>query len=95
MSDLSFNIVALDNAGATFVKLAEETERFSERLDKLGRKNVTASLNVRTNDAHKALDSFTTRFQLMAAGIVAASPLAGAAIVGGIGAGFVGVAAMA
>jgi hypothetical protein len=95
MTDLSFNIVALDRAGATFVKLAEQAERLADKLDSIDGKNVTADVNVRTDESRKALDSFTTRFQLMAAGIVAASPLAGAAIVGGIGAGFVGLAVAA
>ncbi|MFC3453994.1 aggregation-promoting factor C-terminal-like domain-containing protein [Amycolatopsis speibonae] len=95
MSDLSFNIVAMDRAGTTFVKLAEQAERLADKLDKIDGKQVTADVNVRTDESRKALDSFTTRFQLMAAGIVAASPLAGAAIVGGVGAGFIGMAALA
>lgn len=95
MSDLSFNIVALDKAGATFVKLAEQVDKLSNKLDRLDRKDVTANVNIRTDESQKALDSFTSRFQLMAAGIVAASPAIGAALIGGVGAGFIGVAALA
>lgn len=94
-SDLSFNIVALDKAGATFIKLAEQVDKLSEKLERLDGKNVTADVNVRTDDSKKALDSFTTRYQLMAAGIAAASPAIGAAIVAGVGAGFIGLAAIA
>lgn len=94
-SDLSFNIIALDKAGATFIKLAEQVDKLSEKLERLDGKDVTANVNVRTDDSKKALDSFTTRYQLMAAGITAASPAIGAAIIGGVGAGFIGVAAIA
>src|SRR2546423_1875874 len=34
-SDLSFNVIALDAASATFIKLGEQVDRFSERLDAL------------------------------------------------------------
>lgn len=95
MADLSFNIVALDKAGATFIKLADQVDKLSDKLERLDRKDVTANVNVKTDESHKALDSFTTRYQLMAAGIAAASPAIGAAIVAGVGAGFIGVAAIA
>lgn len=95
MADLSFNIVALDKAGATFIKLAEQVDKLSEKLERLDGKNVTADVNIRTDNSRKALDSFTTRYQLMAAGIAAASPAIGASIVAGVGVGFIGVAAIA
>ncbi len=95
MSDLSFNVVALDRASKTFLSAAESVDRLESRLDKLDGKTATAHVNVKTDDSTKALDSFTTRFGLMTAGIAAASPLAGAAILGGIGAAFIGVAATA
>lgn len=94
-SDLSFNIVALDKAGATFVKLADHADRLSSKLDKIDGRNATATVNVRTDESDKALDSFSNRFALLAAGITAASPAVGAAILGGVGAGFIGVAALA
>lgn len=94
-NDLSFNIVALDKAGATFIKLAEQVDHLSEKLDRLDRKDVTANVNIKTDESRKSLDSFTSRFQLLVTGIVAASPLAGAAIVSGIGAGFIAAAAIA
>lgn len=95
MSDLSFNIVALDKASATFVRVASQMDKVADKLDRLDGKKAEVSVNVKTDESTKALDSFSTRFGLMAAGIVAASPLAGAAIVSGIGAGFIGVAALA
>ncbi|WP_157360588.1 lytic transglycosylase domain-containing protein [Amycolatopsis thermoflava] len=95
MADLSFNIVALDKAGATFVKLAEQAERLSDKLDKIDGRDATATVNVRTDQSDKALDSFSNRFALLAAGITAASPAVGAAILGGVGAGFIGVGALA
>lgn len=95
MADLSFNVIALDKAGATFIKLAEQVDRLSDRLERLDGKTVTADVNVRTDESRKALDSFTTRYQLMAAGIAAASPAIGASIIAGVGAGFIGIAAVA
>jgi len=95
VTDLSFNIIALDKASATFSKLAEQVDRLAAKVDKLDGKDANVNVNVKTDESTKALDSFTTRFQLMAAGIIAASPLAGAAILGGIGAGFIGIAALA
>ncbi|EMD29629.1 transglycosylase SLT domain-containing protein [Amycolatopsis azurea] len=95
MADLSFNIVALDQASTTFMKAAAAAEHFADKLNRIDGQTVTADVNVRTDDSVRALDSFTTRFQLMSAGIVAASPLAGAAITAGIGASFVTVAALA
>ncbi len=94
-TDLSFNVVALDKAGATFIKLAEQVDRLSEKLERLDRKDVTATVNVKTDESRKALDSFQNRFALMSAAVVAASPAIGAAIIGGVGAGFIGVAALA
>lgn len=94
-NDLSFNIVALDKASTAFLSVAAQVEELVVKLNKLDGKNVTANVNVKTDESRKALDSFDTRFKLMAAGIIAGSPLAGAAIIGGIGAGFIGAAALA
>jgi hypothetical protein len=94
-SDLSFNIVALDQAGATFIRLAEQVDHLSEKLDRLDHKDVTATVNVKTDESTKALDSFSNRFALLTGAIVAGSPVAGAAILGGIGASFIGIAALA
>jgi len=95
MSDLTFNVVALDRASKTFLSAAESVDRLEARLNKLDGTTATANVNVKTDESTKALDSFTNRFTLMTAGIAAASPLAGAAILGGIGAAFIGVAATA
>jgi SLT domain-containing protein len=95
-NNLYFDIIANQaQASAALVKLSESIEAVSARLDRLDGRNVDVDVNVKTDESRRALDSFTSRFQLMVGGIVAASPLAGAAIIGGIGAGFIGVAALA
>lgn len=95
MSDLSFNVIALDRASKTFLSAAESIDRMTAKLERLDGKTATATVNIKTDESTKALDSFTNRFTLMTAGIAAASPVAGAAILGGIGASFIGVAALA
>ncbi len=95
MSDMSFNVIALDRASKTFLSAAESIDRMSNKLDRLDGKTATASVNIKTDESQKTLDSFTNRFALMTAGIAAASPIAGAAIVGGIGAGLIGVTVLA
>ncbi|WP_143264188.1 hypothetical protein, partial [Amycolatopsis kentuckyensis] len=94
-NDLAFNVVALDRASQTFLKLAETVEIVQKKVEQLDGKNANVDVNVRTDASRRALDSFTTRFQLMAAGIIAGSPAIGAAVIGGIGAGFIGVAVLA
>ncbi|MEU0797180.1 hypothetical protein ABZ342_44560 [Amycolatopsis sp. NPDC005961] len=94
-NDLSFNVIALDKATQTFLKVAESVEIAQRKLERLDGQSANVDVNVKTDESSKALDSFTTRFQLMAAGIAAASPAAGAAIVGGIGAGFIATAVLA
>ncbi|MGW3992350.1 transglycosylase SLT domain-containing protein [Amycolatopsis sp. NPDC004772] len=95
MSDLSFNVIALDRASKTFLSAAESIDRMVAKLDKLDGKTATATVNIKTDESTKALDSFTNRFTLMAAGIAAASPLAGAAILAGLGGSLIAVAATA
>ncbi|SEF34409.1 hypothetical protein SAMN05421837_107376 [Amycolatopsis pretoriensis] len=95
MATLQYNIIALDQFTATFERAAAEIERISGRLERLNGQSARVAVDVKTDDSQKALDSFTTRFQLMAAGIIAASPAVGAAILGGAGAGFIGLAALA
>jgi len=94
-NDLAFNIVALDRASETFIRLASQVDRLSDRLDRLDRKDVTAKVTIKTDESMRSLDSFTTRFALMSTAITVASPLIGAALIGGIGAGFVGIAGLA
>lgn len=94
-NDLSFQIIALDRASATFVQVADQLDRLAGRLDKLDGKNVNVNVDVKTDDSTAGLNVLDTRFQQMAAGIIAASPLAGVAILGGIGAGFIGAAVLA
>lgn len=94
-SDLSFNIVALDKASQTFIKLAEQVDRLSAKIDRLDGKDATVKVDVKTDESTKALDSFTNRWALMSAGIIAGSPAVGAAIVAGVGAGFIATAVLA
>lgn len=94
-NDLSFNIIALDNASKTFIKLSEQVERFALRLDKLDRKDVNVNVNVKTDKAIGSIDLLESRFQKLAAGVVSVSGFAGPAIIGGIGAGFIAIAAIA
>lgn len=95
MTDLSFNIIALTKYEAAFTKFSEQIDRLAKKIDQLDGKKADVDVNVKTDESTKLLDSFTNRFALMTAGVLAASPLAGAAIVGGIGAGFVGLAVLA
>jgi len=95
VTTLQYNIIALDQFTATFERAAAEIERVSGRLQKLNGQSARVAVDVKTDDSKKALDSFTNRFQLMAAGIIAASPAIGAAILGGAGAGFIGLSALA
>lgn len=94
-NDLSFNVIALDRYEKTMLGLTEHLKRIADQLDKLDGKTVTADVNIRTDESRKSLDSFTNRFQLLAGAIVAGSPFIGAAILGGVGAGFIGAAALA
>lgn len=74
---------------------SSQLARFEAQMAKLDRKDVDVKVKADTSQATKALDSFSNRFALMAAGIVAASPIAGGAILSGIGGAFVTVAAIA
>lgn len=94
-NDLSFNIVALDKASATFIKMAEQVDRLAARLDKLDGNDVTVDVNIKTDKSDAALGLLDTRFKKLAAGIVAGSAFLGPAILAGVGTGFVGVAALA
>jgi hypothetical protein len=95
VTDLSFNIIALTKYEAAFTKFSEQLDRIASKVDRLDGKKADVDVNVNTEESSKALDIFSNRFALMAAGILAASPLAGAAITGGIGAGFIGLAVLA
>lgn len=46
MADLEFNIVALDRASQTFVRMAEQIERLSERLERLDGQSATVRARV-------------------------------------------------
>lgn len=95
MTDLSFNIIALTKYEAAFTKFSEQLDRIASKVDRLDGKKADIDVNVKSDSSLKFLDTFTNRFNLLVAGVAAASPLAGAAIIGGIGAGFIGLAALA
>ncbi|MGH3439667.1 MAG: hypothetical protein ACRDRN_24835, partial [Sciscionella sp.] len=76
--DLSFNIIALDNASKTFTKLALQVDKLSERLDALDHKDVNVDVKVDTSKANASLVNLSSRWQLIGAAIIAASPVIGA-----------------
>lgn len=94
-SDLSFNIVALDKASETFLKLAATVDIVQKKLDALDGKKADVDVNVKTDQSTKALDSFTNRWALLSGAIIAGSPAIGAAIIAGVGVGFIAVTAAA
>ncbi|WP_410670559.1 hypothetical protein [Amycolatopsis sp. cmx-4-68] len=94
-NDLSFNVIALDKASATFIKLAETVELVQKKIERLDGQDATVDVNVKADEGRKALDSFQNRFVLMGSAVAAGSPAIGAAITAGVGAGFIAVAALA
>lgn len=52
---LSIDVVALDKASTTFVKMAAQVERLSEKLDKIDGRNVSASVAADTGKANSDL----------------------------------------
>lgn len=78
MTDLSFNIVALDKAGATFIALADKVDKLVERLDKLDGKDVNVKVDVDTTKANSKLDDLNKSINKLKVS------QAGAGIFGGI-----------
>lgn len=78
MTDLSFNIVALDKAGATFIALADKVDKLVERLDKLDGKDVNVNVDVDTTKANSKLDDLNKSIDKLKVSQV------GAGIFGGI-----------
>ena len=54
--DLTFDVVALDKASKTFLKMAEMVERLSDKLDKIDGRTVEAVAKVATGKAQRDLD---------------------------------------
>ena len=48
-SNLEFNVVALDRASQTFIRMSEQIERMSNRLEQLDGQTATVTANVRDN----------------------------------------------
>lgn len=57
MTDLTFDVVALDRASQTFLKMAAQVERLSARIDKLDGKNARITLTADDRDLNRGLDS--------------------------------------
>ncbi|OLE27971.1 MAG: hypothetical protein AUG44_08765 [Actinobacteria bacterium 13_1_20CM_3_71_11] len=66
-----------------------------EKLDRLDGRDVEANVDVNTNNAESNVSRFVTMFSAGMTALEAAAPLAGAAILTGVGAGFVGLAVLA
>src|SRR5213079_3262263 len=75
--------------------VAEQLEMLATKIDRLDGKKAKVNVDVDTKDAGKGLDLIQSRWQAIAAGIIVASPLIGAAILAGVGVGFIGIAALA
>lgn len=110
MTDLVFDVIALDKAAQTFIALAEHVDKFSEKLDRLDGKDADVGIQVHDEEANRKLDELDaktktiadgtmSRWQMIAsavaAGLVAFGPAAAGLIVAGLGAAFIGVAAIA
>src|SRR2546421_11106561 len=75
--------------------MAESVDRVNEKLDRLDGRDVEANVDVNTNNAESNVSRFVTMFSAGMTALEAAAPLAGAAILTGVGAGFVGLAVLA
>jgi len=94
-NDLSFNIIAMDRASQALDRIADKYDKLAAKVDKLDGKDATVDVNIKSDKANAGIDLLDTRFKRMVTGIVAAAPLAGGAVIGGLGAAFIGVAALA
>lgn len=56
MPNLSYDVVALDKASATFIKMAEQVSRLTDKLDKLDGKVARVGVTVDNGKADTALD---------------------------------------
>lgn len=56
MAELSFNVVALDKASQTFIKMAEQVDRLSKKIDQLDRKEANVRVDADTTQAERKID---------------------------------------
>lgn len=76
-------------------KAQADLDALDAYLDVIGKKDETAKVNVDTKDAESAMNSFEAKWTLIGAGIIAAAPIAGAAILAGLGGAFAAVGILA
>lgn len=57
-TNLTFDVVALDKASQTFIKMADRIDKMAERLDKLDGKTATATADVDTKKGEVKLKGF-------------------------------------
>ncbi|WP_027947220.1 transglycosylase SLT domain-containing protein [Amycolatopsis taiwanensis] len=89
----------LQEATALGVDVNVDTSLASARMAQWrateGSHTLRADVQADTSGATRSIDGFNSHWKLIAAAIIAATPFIGGAILAGIGAGFVGVAALA
>lgn len=55
-ANLTFNVAALDNASKAFIRMAQQVEKLSDKLEELDRKRVQPSLDVDTAGVDRKVD---------------------------------------
>ncbi|MGH8575348.1 MAG: hypothetical protein ACREXJ_00180 [Gammaproteobacteria bacterium] len=68
MTDLAFNIAALDNASKTFLKVAQQVEKLADKLDQLDRKSAEPRIDVDTARVDRKLDTTSRKVDTLASG---------------------------
>lgn len=81
MADLTFNVVALDQASRAFIAMAAQAERLQRRLDALDGKRVTATAEIDTGGADAGLDDLALK---LSAGLTAAAAAGGIGVAGAL-----------
>src|SRR5438067_1419248 len=110
MADLVFDIIAFDRAAKTFISLSEHIDRFAEKLDRLGGKDVDIPIRVHDEEANAKLDALSAKTQTFAdqqlsrwqmigaailAGLTVFAPAAAGLVLATVGTAFIGLAAVA
>lgn len=78
---MRFDVVALDRASATFVKMAEQVDRVQRRLDEIDGRQVSASVVVDTEEAESGVNDLSLK---VGAGLVAAATSGGVGAAAGL-----------
>lgn len=93
-NDLSYAIIALDRSSQALDRIAAMYDKLYAKVEKLDGKSATVDVNIKSDKANASIDLLDTKFKKMTAGIITAAPLAGGAVIGGLGAAFIAVAAL-